>query len=190
LKQEKHALALLGVTVGFIVILVSISGCTSNQNTNETKTQLSGTWIGDVDMPAFGEGENTSISQLKFTGNTAELTLENMQGSSIMNFTFTVNGNTLVLEPTFSDIGGFPGQPPQNGTLQWNNTSRPPMNETWPNNSTRPDNRTRPSNWTRPENGTWNLRGGRPSPSISFTYSLNEEHTVLFLNGAEFWKIQ
>lgn len=190
MKQEKHAQAVLDVTVGFIVILVSISGCTSNQNTNETKTQLSGTWIGVVDMPGFAGGENTSISQLKFTGNTAELTLENMQGSSIMNFTFTVNGNTLVLEPKFNDRGGFPRQPSQNGTRPWNDTAWPPMNETWPNNGTRPDNGTRPSNWTRPENGTWNPWGGRPSPSISFTYSLNEEHTVLFLNGAEFRKNQ
>jgi hypothetical protein len=196
-KQEKNAQAILSVTVGVIVILVSLCGCTSNQNTNKTETQLSGTWIGNVEMSGFGRGENTSISQLKFMSNTAELTLENAQGSFIMNYTFTVNENSLVLQPIFSDRGGFPGQPSQNGTFPWNDTTRPPMNETWPINGTRPPmnetwptNGTRPGNWTRTENGTRNP-GGRQQPmSISFSYSLNEEHTILYLNGVEFRKLQ
>ena len=196
LKQEKYG-QVLGVTVGFIVILVSLCGCTSNQNTNETKTQLSGTWVGNVEIPMSGGIMNTSVSQITFTSNTAELTLKSTQGSSTMNYTFTVNGNTLVLQPTFSNIGGFPGQPPQNGTPPWNNTTRPPMNDTWPTNGTRPSmndtwpiNGTRPGNWTRPQNGTWNPGGGQQPMSLSFTYSLNEEQTILYLNGAEFRKVQ
>jgi len=196
MKQEKYAQT-LGVTVGIIVILVSLCGCTSNQNTNETKTQLSGTWVGTVEIPMSGGMMNTSLTQITFTSNTAELTLKNTQRSSTMNYTFTVNGNTLVLQPTFSNIGGFPGQPPQNGTRLWNDTARPPMNGTFPTNGTRPPmngtlplNSTRPGNFTRPENGTWNLIGGQQPMSMSFTYSLNEEHTVLYLNGAEFRKVQ
>ena len=107
-----------------------------------------------------------------------------------MNYTFTVNGNTLVLQPTFSNIGGFPGQLPQNGTRPWNDTARPPMNDTWPINGSRPENGTQPGNWTRPENGTWNPGGGQQPMSMSFTYSLNEERTILYLNGAEFRKVQ
>jgi hypothetical protein len=118
------------------------------------------------------------------------LTLNSDQGSFITNYTFTTNGNTMILEPKFNDRGGFPGQPSQNGTRPWNDTSRPPTNETWPINGTRPDNNSRPSNWTRPENGTWNPGGGRLSLSISFTYSVNEDGTVLYLNGAEFRKVQ
>jgi hypothetical protein len=189
LKQVKYT-QVISVTVGFIVILVSLCGCTSNQNTNETKTQLSGTWAGNVEIPMSGGITNASVTQITFTTNTAELTLKNTQGSSTMNYTFTINGNTLVLQPTFSDIRGFPGQPPQNGTRPWNDTTRPPMNETWLTNGTRPENGTRPGNWTRPENGTWNPGGGQQPMSMSFTYSLNEEHTVLYLNGAEFRKVQ
>jgi len=196
MKQEKYA-QILGLTIGFMIILVSLSGCTSNQNTKETKTQLSGTWVGNVEIPTSGGMMNTSVTQITFTSNTAELTLKNTQGSFTMNYTFTANGNTLVLQPTFSDIRGFPGQPPQNGTRPWNDTTRPPMNETWPTNSTPPSmnrtippNGTRPGNFTRPENGTWNPGGGQQPMSMSFTYSLNEEHTVLCLNGAEFRKVQ
>ena len=183
LKQEKYAQA-LGVTVGFMVILVSFCGCTSNQNTNETKTQLSGTWIGNVEIPTSGGITNTSVTQITFTSNTALLTLKNMQGSSTMNYTLTVNGNTLTLQPTFSNIGGFPGKSPQNGTRPWNDTTQPPMN------GTSPPNGTRPGNWTRPENGTGNPGGGQQLMSISFTYSLNEEQTILYLNGAAFRKVQ
>jgi hypothetical protein len=188
MKQEKHVQTVLGFTVGFIVILVSISGCTSNQNTKETISQLSGTWVGNVEIPMSGGRGNTSISQITFESNIAELTLGSTQGSFTMNYTFTENGNTLVLEPNFSDRGGFPGQQPYNGTRPGNWT-RPPMNETMPINGTRPYNGTQPGNWTRPENGTGNPGGGRPSMSISFTYSVNGDHTVLYLNGAEFRKI-
>lgn len=196
MRQEKYAQA-LGVTVGFIVILVSLCGCTSNQNTNETKTQLSGTWVGNVEIPMSGGITNTSVSQITFTSNTAELTLKNTQGSSTINYTFTVNGNTLMFQSIINNIGGFPELPPQNGTRLWNDTARPPMNGTFPTNGTRPPmngtlplNSTRPGNFTRPENGTWNPGSGRPSLSISFSYSFNENHTVLYLNGAAFNKIK
>ena len=182
MKQEKYA-QVLGVTVGFIVILVSLCGCTSNKNTNTIGTQLSGTWVGNVELPMSGGITNTSVSQITFTSNTAELTLKRTQGSFTMNYTFTVDGNTLVLQSTFSNIGGFPGQLPQNGTRPWNDTTRPPMNGTLPPNGTRP------GNWTRPENGTRNPGGGQQPVSMSFTYSLNEERTILYLNGTEFRKV-
>ncbi len=195
MKQEKYA-QVLGVTVGFIVILVSLCGCTSNQNTNETKTQLSGTWVGNVEIPMSGGRMNTSVTQITFMSNTAELTLKRTQGAFTMNYSFIVNGNTLVLQPTFSNIDGFLGQPPQNGTPPWNNDTQHPMNNTWPTNGTRPPmnntwpiNGTRPGNWTRPGNGTWNPGGGQQPVSMSFTYSLNEEQTILYLNGAAFRKV-
>jgi hypothetical protein len=194
LRQEKHTQVLLGLTILGILIFVSISGCTSiqnkNQNTNEASTQLSGTWAGSMEMPMSNGRGNTSISQITFMGNTAKITLESTLGSFTMNYTFTMNGNTLVLEPNLSNRGEFPGRIPQNGTRPWNGTARPPMNETWPVNSTHLYNGTRPSNWTQPENGTWNPGGGQRSLSVSFSFSMNEDHTLLFLNGAEFRKVQ
>ncbi len=162
MKQENYTKALVIVS-SFIFLIVCFSGCTSNQNTNENENTFSGTWIGNVQMPLFGRAGNATISQLTFSGNTVEMTLDSEQGTFTTTYTYSMNGTTLVLEPQFNGRGGFPGQQPYNGT--------------------------RPGNWTMPENGTWNPGGGRPSMSISFTYSVNEDYTVLHLNGAEFRKI-
>jgi hypothetical protein len=191
INSEKCLQVILCGTVTCLMVLVSLSGCTSTsyQNTNQTTPQLKGTWVGTAQMPMVGGRENTSISQIIFVGNTAEATLESSQGLFTMNYTYAINGNTLSLTPTFSGGGGFPGGTLQNGTHLWNNTTRPPMNETWPN-GTRPGNWTRPSNWTAPGNQTWNPGGGQRSLSVSFTYSLNADRTILTLNGAEFRKVR
>jgi hypothetical protein len=181
MKQENYSKALVIVS-SFIFLVVCFSGCTSNQNTNGNGNIFSGTWVGNVEMPLFGRNGNASVSEITFFGNTMEMTLNSEQGTFTTTYTYSINGATLVLEPQFNDRGGFPGRQPNNSTLPGNWT-RPPMNETWPINGTRP------GNWTRPENGTWNPSGGRPSMSISFTYSVNDDDTILYLNGAEFRKV-
>jgi len=190
-NHEKYVQAILCGTVTCLMVLVSLSGCTStsHQNTNQTTTQLTGIWVGTVQISTFGGRGNSSISQITFGGNTAEVTLESSQGSFTMNYTYATNGNTLSLTPNFNGRGGFPGRMPQNGTHSWNNTARPPMNETWPN-GTRPGNWTRPSNWTASGNQTWNPGEGQRSLFVSFTYSLNADRTILTLNGAEYRKVQ
>ncbi|MBE3136248.1 MAG: hypothetical protein IMZ43_02475 [Thermoplasmata archaeon] len=181
MKQENYTQALVIVS-SFIFLVVCFSGCTSNQNTNENENTFSGTWVGNVQMPLFGRTGNATISKITFSGNTVEMTLSSEQGAFTANYTYSIGGTTLVLEPQFNGRGGFPGRQPNNSTPP-ENWTRPPTNETWPINGTGP------GNWTRPENGTWNPGGGRPSMSISFTYSVNEDYTVLYLNGAEFRKI-
>jgi hypothetical protein len=188
MKQEKYTKALVIVS-SFIFLVVCFSGCTSNQNTNGNENVFSGTWVGTVEMPLFGRNGNASASEITFSGNAMEMTLNSEQGTFTTTYTYSINGATLVLQPQFNGRGGFPGPQPNNSTPQGNWT-RPPTNETWPINETRPYNGTRPGNWTRPENRTWNPGGGRPSLSISFTYSINEDRTVLYLNGAEFRKVQ
>ena len=187
MKQQNYTKALV-ILSSFIFLIVCFSGCTSNQKTNETRTQLSGTWVGNVEMPLFGRSGNASVSKLSFSGNSVEMTLNSEQRTFTVNYSYSLNGSMLVLEPQFNDRGGFPGRP-QNNSKQPGNWTRPPSNETWPTNGTRPYNGTRPGNWIRSENGTWNPGGGQPSMSVSFTYSFNEEYTVLYLNGAEFRKI-
>jgi hypothetical protein len=187
MKQENYTQGLV-IAVVFFSLVVCFSGCTSNQKTNETRTQLSGTWVGNVEMPLFGRNVNASVSKIAFSGNKVEMTLNSEQGTFTANYSYSINGSTLVLEPQFNGRGGFPGRQPNNSTLPGNWT-RSPSNETWPTNVTYSYNGTRPGNWTRPENGTWNPRGGQPSMSLSFTYSINEGYTVLYLNGAEFRKI-
>jgi hypothetical protein len=187
MKQEKYTQALV-IASSFFFLIVCFSGCTSNQNTNKNENILSGTWVGNVQMTQFGRTENATVSKITFSGNTAEMTVNTGQGTFTTNYTYIIKGSSLVFEPQFNGRGGFPGGQPYNGT-QPGNWTRPPMNDTGLINGTRPYNGTRPGNWTRPGNGTGNPGGGRPSLSISFIYSVNEEHTVLYLNGAEFRKI-
>jgi hypothetical protein len=186
IKQEKYTQALI-IVFSFFFLVVYFSGCTSNQNTNGNI--ISGTWVGNVQMTQFGRPGNATVSRITFSGNTAEMTVNTGQGTFTTNYTYFINGSSLVFESQFNGRGGFPGRQLNNGTRPGNWT-RPPTNETWPINGTRPYNGTRPGNWTRPENGTWNPGGGRPSLSISFAYSFNEDHTVLYLNGTAFNKIK
>jgi hypothetical protein len=188
MKQEKY-IQVLVIVFSFFFLVVCFSGCTSNQNTNENENILSGTWVGNVPMTQFGRTGNATVSKIIFSGNTVEMTVNAGQGTFTTNYTYFINGSSLVFEPQFNGRGGFPGGQPYNGTRPGNWT-RPPTNETWPINGTRPYNGTQPGNWTRPENGTWNPGSGRPSLSISFSYSFNENHTVLYLNGAAFNKIK
>jgi hypothetical protein len=187
MRQEHGAKALV-IAVVLIFLVVCFSGCTSNQSTNENENIFSGTWVGNVPMPLFGSNGDASISKITFSTDTVEMTLNSEQGTVTTNYTYSINGATLVLEPQFNGRGGFPGQQPFNGTRPGNWT-RPSANETRPINGTYPFNGTRPMNWTRPGNGTWTPGNGRPSMSVSLTYSVNEDHTVLYLNGAEFRRI-
>ena len=185
MKKEKISQALV-IMVGVFFIFIGLSGCTStsNQNTNSSGNtdKFLGTWTGSVQMSAFGGRSNTSLTKTTFTDTIAQVSLSSGQGSFTMNYTYTVDANTLVLTPSFSGRGGFPGRQPyngsygRNGTRPWNGT-RPPMNGT------------SPRNWTRPENGTGFPPGGQqPSMSLSFTYRFNTEYTFLYLNDSQFTK--
>jgi hypothetical protein len=187
MKQEKYSQALVIVS-SFFFLIVCFSGCTSNKNTNKNENILSGTWVGNVQTTQFGRTGNATVSKITFSGNTVEMTENSGQRTFTTNYTYIINGSSLVFEPQFNGRNGFSGGQPYNGTRSGNWTS-PPTNETGSINGTRLYNRTRPGNWTRPENGTGNPGGRQPSMSISFTYSVNEDHTILYLNGAEFRKI-
>lgn len=190
-----HALSL-----GCILIaIVGLSGCTTNQTTTkDTNTDVSsllGTWVGAVQMQMAGGWGNTSVSQITFTSNTAQLTLSGIQESMVMNCTYTTKGNSLVLQRIFDDRGGLPAGQPFNGTLPSNRT-HPPGNGTWPQNETFPGNQTLPlngthlpGNWTEPQNWSSPPMNQRPAESISFTYRLNEDGTILYLNDSRFTRI-
>jgi hypothetical protein len=188
MKQEKYTQALLLVSSLFFLV-VCYSGCTSNQNINKNENILSGTWVGNVPMTQFGRTGNATVSKITFSGNTVEMTINTGQRTFTTNYTYIINGSSLVFEPQFNGRSGFPGGQLYNGTRPGNWT-RPPTNNTGSINGTHPYNGTRPGNWTRPGNGTGNPGSGRPAMSISFTYSVNEDHTVLYLNGAAFNKVQ
>jgi hypothetical protein len=186
--RETKTVEAIVITISALFIIGCLSGCTSNQNT--TPNHLVGIWAGSVEMPMGGGRGNTSISQLSFTDTSVQLTMESKMGTWTMEYTYSINGNTLVLQPSFSGGGPFPRGPSQNGTQPWNNNTRPPGNWSGPSNGTGPYNGSWPSNWTQPNNGTRQPGNGRPSMSITFEYYTNEDYTIISLNGAQFTKIQ
>lgn len=168
------------LVIGIVIFLavVSLSGCTTNQNTGSTTSNVLekfiGTWTGNKETSMLGGRGNVSITQLTFTENITEETLTSNERTFTMNYTYSVQGNKLILEPKFTGGGRFSGGQSYNRTRQYNVT-RP--NGTW--NSTRlPPGSGQPSG------------GQRPSMSISFDYSFNEGYTVLYLDGSQFTKIQ
>jgi hypothetical protein len=167
---------MLVIVIMVFLAVVSLSGCVNNQNTGSDLGKFIGTWTGNKEISMFGGGSNASITQLTFTENIVEATLNSEQGTYTMNYTYNAQGDKLVLEPKFTGVGGFPG--------------RQSYNRTRPYNGTRP-NGTR--NGTRPpyNDGSGQPFGGQPpSMSISFDYSFNEGYTVLYLDGSQFTKIQ
>jgi hypothetical protein len=184
---ETKTVEAIVLAISALIIISCLSGCTSNQNT--TTNHLSGTWIGSVEMPMGVGRVNTSLSQLSFTDNNVQLTMESEMGTRTMEYTYSITGNTLVLQPSFSNTGRFPGGQPPNGTRPWNDT-KPPGNWTWQPNDTRHDNGTWPGNLTQPDNRTQLPGGERLSMSVSFEYSFNEEYSVLYLSGSPFTKVQ
>jgi hypothetical protein len=185
--KKRYSPALLFCTI-VLLLIVWLSGCTSNQTTTEQENLLSGTWVGELETSLLGRNDNTLISMLTFSQDTVEMTLNSNQSTYTMNFTYVTQGATLTLEPKFNERSGFPGQQPFNGSRPGNWT-RPPGNETDLINGTFPFNGTRPGNWSRPENESWDPLERHPSMTVSFSYSINEGDTILYLNGAEFRKI-
>jgi hypothetical protein len=92
----------------------------------------------------------------------------------------------LVLEPKFDDLSGFTRMQSSNDTRLWNGTELPNDTRLW--NGTEPPNGTWIPNGTIPVNGDLPY-GQRPSMSISFIYSFNEEFNVLYLDESQFIKI-
>jgi hypothetical protein len=176
------------ICVTIFLSIVSLSGCVDNQNTGvEYQSKFFGTWTGTLEIPMFGGGNNSNITQIMFMENIVAATLSSEQGSFTMNYTYSVEGDMLVLEPNFDRRGGAPnGQSPDaqfpNGPRQWAGTQ--PPNGTWSPNDTWSPNGTGPPNNGQPPGGE------RPSMSISFIYSFNEENSILFLNGTQFIKVK
>lgn len=181
---------------------IFFSGCTNTNNEINQNIDLKkfiGTWTGSKDISNFGGRSNASITQLIFMDNIVAVTLTNEQGTNIVNYTYNLDGDKLILEPKFDEIGGFSGRQPPNGTHQWNGTEL--SNDTRPWNGTDLPNDTRLWNGTEPPNGSWITNGTipanggqlpygqRPSMSISFIYSFNEAFDILYLDESQFIKI-
>lgn len=172
------------------LITIGLSGCTSNQNSNEAAALLSGTWAGDGGLSLSEEPMNSSVTQLSFDGSQVQITMESERGTFNMTYTYTITADLLVFEPSFSRRGGFPGSHPgnwtmpPNGTRPWNGT-QPPMNGSWAPNGTHPTNQTWPSNRTQPPFGG----AGGSLMTVSFHYRFDEQQTVLYLNDSPFTKV-
>jgi ABC-type Fe3+-hydroxamate transport system substrate-binding protein len=171
-----------------VIVLVNLSGCTTNQNenqrTNNTVNTLLGTWVGTLQIPMFGGRSNTSISQITFTSTLAEMTLSNQERTYSMNYSYTINGNSLILTPIMTNRNGFPGGQPFNRSTPPNGTHLPGNWSGSPNGTQPPGNRTWPFNGSRPSGDT------RPSMTITLTYIFDVQTKELYLNNAQFTKVE
>jgi len=183
-------------SIGIIIFLTSIflSGCTETQNTdNSLNSKFIGTWAGSMGVSTFGGfiGSNSTVTKLTFMQDIVAATITNDRGTNTMNYTYTINGNNLILVPSFS--GEFIPAIQPNGTQpHFNNTMPPPNGTRSFNNTMSPPNGTRP-----PFNNTWLSNGEQqpnrqqlPSMSISFLCTFDENYTLLYLDGSKFIKIQ
>lgn len=181
-QKDASKLAIM-ICVTVFLSTVSLSGCTTQNNQNTGVVDLSkflGTWVGTLEITTFGHN-SSNITQLTFMENVVAVTMASEQGTYTMNYSYSVDGNTLVLEPKFDRTGGsgsYNGQP-HNNSHQWNNGTYPP-NGTWPPNGTLP--------YGQSPNGGQYPGGERPSMSLSFVYSFNETQDILYLNGDQFTK--
>ena len=177
--------------IGIIIFFTTIclGGCTDTQNTGNNLNSFIGTWAGSVKVSMFGGpmGGNSTFTELTFMQDIVIATLNNERGMNTMNYTYVVNGNKLVLDPSFFGGGTIPDRKPFNNTQpSFNNTMFPPNNGTRPFNDTQPPfNNTWPPNEQQPPSGQQS-----PSMSLSFLYSFDENNTVLYINGSKFIKIQ
>jgi len=182
--MNKKDVAKQAFAIGIIIFLtiVGLSGCVSNQNSNGNDNKFFGTWTGNKEISMFGGRGNNSISKLTFADTLVVVTLSSDRGTYSMNYSYTVNGNTLVLEPQFMSGGQF-GRQPFNGSWQRNGTR--PFNGTRPDNGSWPPNSTRPpfNNSQQPQGD-----GQRPSLSLSFNYSFNDRYDILYLDESQFVK--
>jgi hypothetical protein len=104
--------------IGFTILLIVIffSGCTESNNSND-ETILSGfvgTWTGNL-VSTF-KGRTANITGLTFIENTVDVTMNSDRGTNTMAYTYTVEGEKLVLDVKFeNDRRQTNRQPPEGG---------------------------------------------------------------------------
>jgi len=191
--NKKIQMSALGALVVCLVLI--LSGCeTSTKQTTSIDSKLVGTWQGSVALSSFPGRGNSTLTQITFTGSTAALTTMNDFGTRTMNCTYTTSTGSLVLTPQYRQ--GF-------GPRQFNST-QPPGNWSGPGNGTRPNwnnsngsrppyNGTSPGNWSGWQNRSWpgnrTQPGARGSMELTFTYRVDENGALLYLDNAVFTRV-
>ena len=185
-KIKKSHLSLLTI---FIFTLL-LCGCSENNTSSDAlNTEFIGSWIGNMEysMNNFRDnfsmvndnitnGRNFSsanITKLELTKDTIYMTITSEDGTQVISNLYKIEGDQLVLSFQFGDRQRPDGMQPPDG---W----EPP---TFDENN-RSFNNSQPFNFTRPFNN-----GQPPQSSRGYTYSFNEDNTILYLDGSEFIKI-
>lgn len=93
--------------LGFTILLMTIilSGCTESNNLND-ETVLSnfvGTWAGNL-VSTF-KGRTANITGLTFIENTVDVTMNSDRGTNTMIYTYTVDGEKLILDAKLENGG-------------------------------------------------------------------------------------
>jgi len=193
---------IVGIVIVTSLFAVFLCGCTENSSTinGVDLSKFLGTWTGNMEQTSiFGFRENDTIgntsdfmenhtnwnmtefrqsmtggniTKLEFTVDTLYMTIKIGNETRTISQTYTIEGDQLILSMQFTGERPDWMQSPSDG-------ERPPFND-----SERP-----PFGERSPFDGEPPFDGGRSFGVRSYTYSFNEDNTILYLNGSEFIKI-
>ncbi len=192
-KKSKATFVVIAIIFSSVVFLC---GCSENNDSNEKKVvynEFLGIWTGNMnyssntDFSRFNFPENANftnmtnmtrtqnfrpanITKLEFKEDTVDITITTENETMTMSNSYTVEGNQLILSMQFTGERPDGMQPPKN----WENP---------------PDGKEMPSGGEHPSDGEPPFGEKRPSRTNSYTYSFNEDKTILYLNGSEFTKV-
>jgi hypothetical protein len=201
MNKETKIKKLIIVVLTIFLLTVFLSGCTENNSTND-KVDLNkfiGTWSGNMKTSFLGfrgnnppmnntnilenntdrnftnfrqNGTIVNITKLEFTSESLYMTITTGNETQIIPRTYTVDGNQLVLSFQFN------GEQPINRS-SFNDTAGPPF-----------DNRSDTFNGSVPSSngGRPPFNSGQQPMTTTYTYSFNEEYSVLYLDGSPFTK--
>lgn len=201
MTQKTHTTKVICTLFFVSLVMVGLSGCTTNQTThqttNETTNSLIGTWTGSLQLSLFEAGMNTTMTQITFTTNQTNMKLSDGMRSFTMNYTYTTTSDTITLTPMMIKREGSQGRDPVNGTIPPNgtmfpgngtirpNVTQPPENGSWP-----PIGGTPQFNETEPRNRTHPPGDMRQSMTITLRYTVDNDTQSLLLNSVRFTKVQ
>ena len=189
-----------GVILTVFIFAIFLCGCieTDSSNSGVDASRFVGTWVGNMETQMVGFRENhppmnmtdnfendtdgnftdfrenapsANITQLEFTSDTLDTTITMGETTRTMSYSYTIEGNQLLLSVQFT------GEPPDWGQ-QLPEGDRPPFDDEMPSDDERP-----------PFDGERPFDGENPFQQLSYTFQFNEDNTILYLDGSPFSKI-
>ena len=135
-----------------------------------------GTWEGNMEFSMFhrfDQNKTRNITKLEFTQDTLNIYITSQDSTQNMPYSYQLTENQLMI--TFG--------------LEIFNGERPDFGERPFNREDIPEDRRPPFDMEKPPEKMPEFNDERHSREIIYSYSLNEDLTILYLDGIEFVKV-